>query len=133
MKKITILFLFCITTISCENNIENEPSIEGKWSVIQIIGGLSQPKNYNTNEFTWFFDFNTKTVTIENNADFFNDYHYPTFSNNRGGTYNFEIITENKINYLVVDKRKGEIKFTETVLTIDYGIDSDDIAYIFIR
>lgn len=133
MKNLTLALLFSIALISCESNTESENSIEGKWNVSQIIGGFMPTKNYNANEFTWLFDLNAKTVTIQNNVDVFDTYHMPTFTNNRGGTYDFEIITENNINYLVVGDRKGEIKFTESGLTIDYGIAFDDVAYIFKR
>ncbi len=43
------------------------------------------------------------------------------------------IVTENNIEYLLVDKRKGTIKITEAELTIDFGIAFDDIAYVFKR
>lgn len=133
MKNFILLLLLCITVISCENNTENENSIQGKWNIIQVIGGFTQPKNYNEGEVTWLFDLNKKTITIENRADIFDTYHILDFSRNQSGTYNYEIIKENNIQYLVVGNRKGEIKFTESGLTIDYGISFDDIAYIFKR
>ena len=122
-----------ISIISCESNIKIENSLEGKWNVTQIIGGFAQPKNYEDGSFTWNFNFDDKTITIVNISQPFDTLFLPSFTNNRGGIYGFEIITENKIDYLVVGERKGEIKYTESSLTIDYGIAFDDIAYIFKR
>jgi len=133
MKK---LFLFCCTIFcffSCENNTEIENPIQGNWNVIQIIGGFSQTKEYNEGEFTWFFNFDKKTITIINNKDIFNTLHIPSFTNNQGGVYPFTIITENNITYLKVEERKGTISIINDELTLDFGIAFDDIAYILKR
>jgi hypothetical protein len=116
MKKLSILLLFCLFIFSCENNTEIENSIQGKWNVTQIIGGFSQPKNYNENEVTWFFNLNEKNVTIVNSVDIFDTLHIPSFTNNQGGVYPFEITTENNIEYLVVGERKGIIKLIDNEL-----------------
>lgn len=133
MKKLSAILLLFAFLISCDSNTENENSLEGKWNVTQVIGGFAQPKNYQENSFTWNFNFDNKTITIVNVSQPFNAKEAPTFINNRGGIYSFKIITENNIEYVVVGDRKGEIKFTKSGLTIDYGIAFDDIAYIFKR
>ena len=133
MKNIIGFLLLCALFFSCEKNSENEYSIEGKWNLTQIIGGFSQPKDYSEGDVTWHFDLTEEKVTIENKVDVFDTFNIPNFSRNQSGTYNFKIIRENNIDYLVVGERKGEIKFTESGLTIDYGIPLDDIAYIFKR
>jgi hypothetical protein len=133
MKNIYIL-LISIVLFSCEENkIETENSIEGKWNVTETIGGFSKPKNYNAGDFTWEFNFVKKTVTIVNNVDIFTALDVPSFINNQGGVYSFEIIEENNSNFLVVGNRKGEIILDLNNLTLDYGIAVDDIGYIFIR
>ena len=133
MKKIILLSSLIFIFFSCENNTEIENSIQGKWYVTQIIGGFLPTKSYNEGNFTWFFDLDQKTVTIVNNVDVFNTLHIPSFTNNQGGTYSFEIKIENNVEYLVVDDREGSIKLINNELTIDYGIASDDIAYNFKR
>jgi hypothetical protein len=133
MKKLVLLLSICILFSSCESNSEINHPIQGKWNVIQIMGGLSTPIDYEVGTFTWDFDLENKTVTIVNVSTPFNGLETPSFVNNQGGTYSFEIITENNIDYLVVGNRKGRISFTEEGLTIDYGIAFDDIAYIFKR
>ena len=133
MKKISLLLLLYISIISCENNSGNQNSIEGKWNITKVIGGFMQPVNYNKGDITWLFDLNQKTITIENKVDVFDNYHLVDFSRNKSGTYTFGTITENNIDYLIVGERKGEIKFTESGLQIDYGIAFDDIAYNFTR
>ena len=110
-----------------------ETTIAGTWNVTQTIGGFSQPKNYDSGSFTWKFNMTTKTVTIINTADIFPANQVPSFINNQGGTYPFEIVEENSINFLVVGNRKGEIKLEQNKLTIDYGIAYDDIGYVFKR
>tara|TARA_R110001592_G_scaffold63124_4_gene193312 strand:- start:2466 stop:2864 length:399 start_codon:yes stop_codon:yes gene_type:complete len=132
MKKLALLLAVSCCFFSCEKNIEIENTIQGKWNVVQIIGGLSPAKNYDVGSFTWFFDLDKKTIII-NNKDVFNTQYAPTFTNNQGGIYSFDIVTENNIEYLLVDKRKGTIKITEAELTIDFGIAFDDIAYVFKR
>lgn len=133
MKNIIGVLFVCTLFFSCEKNTEIENSLEGKWNMTQVIGGFTQPKNYNEGEVNWLFNLNDKKIIIENKVDIFDTFNLPNFSRNQSGTYNFEIITENNIDYLVVGERKGEIKFTESGLTIDYGIPLDDIAYIFKR
>ncbi|PQJ76844.1 hypothetical protein [Polaribacter glomeratus] len=132
MKKIILFLLLSVCFFSCEKNTEIENTIQGKWNVVQIIGGFSPAKNYEEGAFTWFFDLDNKTVTI-NNKDVFNTLYAPTFTNDQGGVYTFDISTENKVDYLLVDKRKGTITLTDSELTIDFGIAFDDIAYIFKR
>lgn len=136
MKKRILFIVFLIsvfTFFSCEDTTAIKDSLAGRWNVTQIIGGFSQPKNYENEDFTWNFNFKDKTVTIINTSQPFDALYAPTFTNNRGGTYSFEVKTENNTDYLIVEDRKGEIKFTEEGLTIDYGIAFDDIAYIFER
>lgn len=133
MKKIVTLLVFCSIVFSCENSAESVNLIQGKWNVTQITGGLSQAVNYEQGSFTWNFNLNNNTITIVNTSQPFDTQHTPTFTNNRGGTYTFEIITENDIDYLIVGDRKGAIIFTEDGLMIDYGIAFDDIAYILKR
>jgi hypothetical protein len=133
MKKIAIILFVNICFMSCEDNSKSENTLEGKWNVTQIIGGFAQPVNYEEGSFTWTFNFDNKTVTIVNISQPFDTLYSPTFINNRGGNYSFEIVTENNIDYLIVEGRKGTIIFTKTGLTIDYGIAFDDIAYIFKR
>ena len=97
------VFILTLFFISCKNNDSSKNTIAGKWNVTEIIGGFSQPKSYEKENFTWEFDVENKTVTIIN--------------------------TE----FLIVDDRKGTIYYTEEGLKIDYGIAFDDIAYIFKR
>lgn len=125
--------MFFALIYSCESSTEVNDSMQGKWNIIQVTGGLSQPMKYDMGDITWFFDQSDKTLTIENNVDVFNTYNIPTFIKNQGGTYKFEIIKENNIDYLVVDNRKGSIIFSDDGLMIDYGIAFDDIAYILKR
>ena len=133
MKHLVVLLLFCSIIFSCENSTENSNSIEGKWNITQMIGGLSQPIYYNDGDISWFFNLNNNTITIENNIDVFNTYFIPSFSKNQTGVYTFKIMTENNNDYFIVEDRKGIISFNDEGLMIDYGIDSDDIAYIFKR
>ncbi len=133
MKKLVVCLLCCSFVFSCKEPDDLANSIEGKWNVTQVIGGFSQPINYDFGDITWFFNLDNKTVTIENNVDVFNTYFIPSFSKNQGGVYNFEIITENNIDYFRVGDRKGIISFNEQGLMINYGIESDDFAYIFKR
>lgn len=133
MKKIILICCTIFCFFSCENNTEIDNPIQGKWNVMQIIGGLSPTKEYNEGEFTWFFDFDEKTISIVNNVDIFNHLDLPSFTNNQGGIYSFHIITENNITYLKVGERKGTISLINNELKIDFGIAFDDIAYIFKR
>lgn len=129
---VTTLFTALLFT-NCNKNKEEQNPLAGKWSVVQIMGGMTATKNYEEGSFTWDFNFDTDTVTIVNSADIFDALYTPTFENNRGGTYAFTIKKENNIDYLVVGDRKGHIKFTDTGVTIDYGIAFDDVAYVFKR
>jgi hypothetical protein len=131
--KTTFLYLFLIVFLfSCEDKLEAEiTTIDGKWNVSQIIGGFAKAKNYKEGSFTWTFNFDNNTITIVNNADVFTALDVPTFINNQGGIYTFEIITENDFEYLLVGERKGAIKLENNKLRIDYGIAFDDIAYTF--
>lgn len=133
MRKLILLLSIVLLFFSCENNADVDNSIAGKWNVTQIIGGFSQPKNYEKGSFTWTFNFDNNTVTIVNTADVFNTKPISTFINNMGGVFSFKIKTENNIDYLIVDDRKGTIKLSGNNLTIDYGIAFDDVAYIFTR
>ncbi|AUC85834.1 hypothetical protein CW731_11280 [Polaribacter sp. ALD11] len=134
--KFIYAFIFTLFFISCNNNNNNDSSkdtIADKWNVTEIIGGFSQPKSYKKETFTWEFDMVNKTVTIVNTSDVFTTLAAPSFTNNQGGVYSFEILEENNSKFLIVDDRKGTIYFTEKDLKIDYGIAFDDIAYIFKR
>ncbi|MFK8059173.1 MAG: hypothetical protein AB8B78_03685 [Polaribacter sp.] len=133
MKKIILIIFVSVCFFSCENQTELNTTIAGKWNVAQTIGGFSQPKDYTPSTFTWEFDMAKKTVTIINTADIFNARDIPSFINNQGGVYSFEIIEEKGTSFLVVGNRKGEIKLEDTKLTIDYGVALDDIGYIFKR
>jgi len=133
MKKTILLYFVSSCFFCCENHTEIENSLQGKWNVTQIIGGFSPAKNYNEEEFTWLFDLDTSTVTIQNNKDVFNGLDIPRFINNQGGIYSFDIIIENDIEHLVVGERKGTIQLINNELTIYFGIAYDDIAYIFKR
>lgn len=133
MKKILTLLLFCSIIFSCENSTNSINSLEGKWNVTQIMGGLSQPVSYEIGDVSWFFNFDNKTITIANNIDVFNSYFIPSFSKNQSGIYPFEIITENNTDYLLVEDRKGAISFNQEDLMIDYGIEADEIAFTFNR
>lgn len=133
MKKMILLFGICIFFFSCENNSDIDNPIQGKWNVTQITGGLTPPTNYEIGTFTWDFNLENKTITIINTSRPFNGLDLPSFTNNQGGTYAFEIVTENNIDYLVVGNRKGSINFIEKGLMVDYGIAFDDIAYVFRR
>ncbi|MFK8059175.1 MAG: hypothetical protein AB8B78_03695 [Polaribacter sp.] len=121
--------------INCSNNNEvNKGLISGKWNITKVIGGFNQPKDYVYGSLTWDFNFNNNTITIVNNADVFTDVNTPpSFRSNQGSIYTFSIKTENNIDFLVVGNRKGEIKFIDEELFIDYGIAFDDIAYVFKR
>lgn len=133
-SKLISVFTLIIFFISCKNNNDfNQDTIAGKWNVTEIIGGFAQPKSYEKGSFTWEFDMANKTVTIINTSDIFNALDIPSFTNNQGGVYSFEILEENNSKFLIVDDRKGTIYFTEEGLQIDYGIAYDDIAYIFKR
>jgi|GEM_PF-4243826 len=137
MKSKFAVFIFLLSTFfffSCEeNNSEIKNTLDRKWNVTQIIDGMSQPKDYKKGDFTWTFDSGNKTIFIQNNVDIFNARDLPSFTNNQGGTYSFEILKENNTNYLIVGNREGTIKFNENVLTIDFGIAFDDVAYVFKR
>lgn len=133
MKKLSVLLFISCLIFSCENNNDTENSIQGKWNVTKVYGGFTQTKNYNIGDVTWFFNMINKTVTIKNNVDVFNTYYAPSFTNNQSGNYPLEIITENNIDYLLVEERKGEIKLVDNELTIDFGVALDDIAYILKR
>lgn len=131
MKRAIILLFILLVVFSCEKNEEDENTLQGKWNVTKIIGGFRAPVDYNIGELTWFIDLSKNEVIIENNKDHFPALHIPTFSNNQGGTYTFQIIKENNLEYFIVGNRKGIIKLENNELIIDYGIAHDDIAYIF--
>lgn len=130
------LFVIVLATffISCEddNNL-TETTIAGKWNVIQTIGGAFQPRDYEKGSFTWEFNMTQKAVTIVNGTNIDDSLTPPSFINNRGGTYSFEIVEENDVNFLVVGNRKGSIKLENNKLTLDYGVAVDDIGYVFER
>jgi hypothetical protein len=131
--KVLATFILTLFFLNCDHDLLETTAIASKWNATQIIGGFSQPKNYEKGTFTWEFDMNTKTVTIINTAAVFNTLYTPSFMNNQGGVYSFQIIEENNINYLVVENRTGAIKLEQNKLTLDYGIAQDDIAYLFER
>ena len=125
--------LISLSLSSCESETVNENILQGKWSMIKLIGSFSPPEVYNHGDLTWFFDFNNKVVTINNGVELFDAKEPPSFSNNQSGAYSFEIKTENEVEYLIVGDRKGIITIVAGELTIDYGIAFDDIAYVFKR
>lgn len=133
-SKLFYVFTLIIFFISCKNNNNSsKDTIAGIWNVTEIIGGFSQPKSYEKSNFTWEFDTENNTVTIINTSDVFTTLAVPSFTNNQGGVYSFEIFEEDDTQFLIVDDRKGTTYFTEEGLKIDYGIAFDDIAYIFKR
>ena len=129
MKRIIFSVFLIGLFLSCSKSDEITPALSGVWYLQKIDGGFSAPRIYNTNEVTW--NFNNNNIIIENNVDVFNTLNVPDFSQNQGGTYSFEIVTENGSDYLIVGDRKGKIDVSQYKLVINYGVALDDIAYIF--
>jgi len=135
MKKIITIFLSMIFLFSnCEDaEFLATNSLQGTWHVTTVIGGLSPNKNYDKGTFTWTFNLENKTITIVNSVDISNTFNVPIFTGNDSGTFTFNIKEEGNSQYLIVENRKGKISYSESSVTIDYGIAFDDIAYKLTR
>ncbi|MDG5490561.1 hypothetical protein [Psychroserpens sp. SPM9] len=134
MKKYIYLVALIFVAMSCQNDDDgtpnNEPTLEGPWSLVNVSGGLAGvDQDFELGIITWDFDIETQQLTIVNtNTDVVFD-GYPS------GVYDFQALTNGEITTIVIDDNINlEINvLTNSQLVLDEGIAFDGFLYTFTR
>ncbi len=121
--------------ISCErnNDLINEPTIDGTWSLKNVSGGLIGINiEYNEGDVYWIFSKNEGTLVVENSIDSTGPKNI--FSGLTSGTYNFKIQYESDLAVLYInDLKRGFLIIEEDSFTMNDGIAADGFITLFVK
>ncbi|WP_298900902.1 hypothetical protein [uncultured Psychroserpens sp.] len=133
MKKYSYLLVFTLLAFACYNDDDstqnNEPSLFGEWSLINVSGGLiGVDQDFDSDLIIWDFNQDTMQLTITNNntdADFDG---WPT------GVYNYTVSsTDDGLTIVIENFSMTVVTLTSTSLTLDEGIAVDGFLFKFNR
>jgi hypothetical protein len=135
MKKTIYIIIITLLTLSCNSDDEasqnEEPSLIGPWSLVNVSGGLAGVNDdFEIGVITWDFNENFLEFTVTNtNAT------NVIFDGLPTGTYNFRVLSSTGEDaFLVTDTYSYEITtLTGTQLKLDEGIAFDGFLLTFTR
>ena len=136
MKNIPVILCFTLVFINCksdDDSQENSATLQGKWSLVNVSGGLAGvDDNFDTGMIVWSFDQETFTLTVTNtNTETVVYDGLPT------GTYDYKVLTTDGVtSSLVIDDYDFSMiidTLTRTTLLLDDGIVVDGFGVIFMR
>nr|WP_321229543.1 hypothetical protein [uncultured Psychroserpens sp.] len=127
MKKYIYVLLVTFFVLSCNNDDDrssnNEPTLNGSWSVINVIGGLAGiDDNYEEDVIVWNFDEQTQELTVTNN-----NVELVIYDGLASGIYSYEVLIEDENTSLIIDGIIYDLSIlTETSLVLDEGAFTSD-------
>ena len=137
MKTPFYIFILALLLISCNNDDDNgsqqnnEPTINGSWSLVNVYGGFAGvDEDFETGLIIW--DFNQDNLTVEVTNSNTTNVIYDGFPS---GTYNYEIVTlTNGDSSIVIDTFSYTITTLSTSqLVLDEGVAADGFLLTFTR
>jgi hypothetical protein len=127
MKKYIYVLLVTFFVLACNNDDDrssnNEPTLNGSWSVINVIGGLAGiDDNYEEDVIIWDFDEQTQELTVTNN-----NVELVIYDGLASGIYSYEVLIEDENTSLIIDDIIYDLSIlTETSLVLDEGAFASD-------
>ncbi|MEM5563516.1 hypothetical protein WNY78_00300 [Psychroserpens sp. AS72] len=127
MKKCLYLLVFTLMVLSCNSDDDvvanNEPTLEGSWSLVNVIGGLAGiDDDYENGIIIWNFNQETQQLTVTNtNTELVIFDGLPT------GVYDYEVLTTDDEQTLVLEFYNFDLSvLTENELILDEGAFTSD-------